>query len=59
MNKKMKKMYEVPALTVVSFKAERGYAVSGSEGILSKRSGYSYENSDDDNDGNNSNQEWF
>ena len=56
---KKKQLYHPPQLTVVTFKAERGYAVSGSEGILSKRSGYSYENSDDDNDGNNSNQEWF
>ena len=32
-----KRPYEVPQLTVVTFKAERGYAVSGTDAI---RSGY-------------------
>lgn len=32
-----KRPYEVPQLTVVTFKAERGYAVSGTD---AKRSGY-------------------
>ena len=33
MNKKEKRLYEMPVLTVVSFRTERGYAVSGLQKI--------------------------
>lgn len=50
-----KKNYEVPMLTVVDFKMERGYAISG---IGAARE--SYTNSGDNaNDQSGNNQSWF
>lgn len=55
MKEKEKKDYEVPMLTVVDFKMERGYAISG---IGATRE--SYTNSGDDaNDQSGNNQSWF
>ena len=58
MKEKEKKNYEAPALTVVKFKTERGYALSG---VGATRSKYVYNSGDDGDgiDGNNSNQSWF
>lgn len=55
MKEKEKKNYEVPMLTVVDFKTERGYAFSS---IGATRE--SYTNSGDDaNDQSGNNQSWF
>lgn len=55
-NNEEKKDYEAPALTVVTFKAEMGYATSG--GVGAARSGYGSAN-DDGNDQEGNNQTWF
>lgn len=55
MKEQKKKDYEVPMLTVVDFKTERGYAFSGIEATRG-----SYTNSGDDaNDQSGNNQSWF
>lgn len=56
MKEQKKKNYEVPSLTVVDFKTERGYALSG---IGATRESYSYSDNGNSSDGSNSNQEWF
>ena len=53
---KKKKEYEVPALTVVTFKTELGYASSGMVGAT--RGGYTNDG-DDANDQSGNNQSWF
>lgn len=56
MDKQKRNDYEAPALTVVNFKAEHGYALSG---VGASRSSYSYTDNGNSNDGSNSNQSWF
>ncbi len=50
-----KKQYEAPRQTVVEFKAELGFATSGS--VTATRG--SYGNNDGQGNGGNNNQEWF
>ena len=56
-NKETKKAYEAPALTVVSFKTEQGYALSTLAGFWSSNSGDNADvagvsNYTEENDGN-------
>lgn len=55
MNQEKKRPYEPPAMTVVEFKTELGFATSGS--VTATRG--SYGNNDGQGDGGNNSQSWF
>ncbi len=55
MNQEKKRPYETPAMTVVEFKSEQGFAISGS--MTATRG--SYGNNDGQGDGGNNSQSWF
>lgn len=52
---KNRTQYVAPALTVVDFKMERGFATSG--GVQGSRSNYSYDPNSNGDNGNN--QQWY